>query len=298
MTAPVVLFTYCRQEHTQKTVESLRRNLLATDTDLIIYSDAAASPVKELAVERVRSYLKTISGFRSITIHHRVKNLGLANSIISGVTEVLRQYESIIVLEDDIVTSPYFLTYMNDALVKYKDIDSVVSIHGYVIPTEYPLPETFFMRGADCWGWATWGHAWSIFNSDGKYLLNELKRRKLIFDFDFSGLSLFSNMLKDQCNGKNDSWAVRWYASAFLAEKLTLYPGRSLVQNIGNDNSGTHCGNTTDMDVELSAKPIKLFDIPVEPSHEARQAYEGFFKQGKKRIFTRVIRRIKALTGI
>ena len=208
------------------------------------------------------------------------------------------QYESIIVLEDDMVTSPYFLTYMNEALEKYADDDRVVSIHGWVFPVAKSLPEAFFLLGADCWGWATWRRGWDCFNNNGQFLLNELKCRKLIHAFDFNGLYPYSKMLESQIKGKNDSWAVRWHASAFLAGKLTLYPGRSLVHNIGNDNSGTHCGESADLDVILSVSPINLNNISVEPSQQGRLAFVDFFRKGEKRFLERLKRKLFVLIGV
>lgn len=277
--SPVVLFVYNRIDHTHRTVIALSSNVLANKTDLIIFSDAARSLDKQASVDEVRAYLKAITGFRSVTIHHRQHNFGLAKSIITGVTQVFAVHERIIVLEDDMVTSPYFLTYMNDALEKYADDDRVVSIHGYVYPVKQSLPEAFFLSGADCWGWATWSRGWACFNSDGQFLLNELKRRKLISAFDYNGAYSFSTMLEDQIRGKNDSWAVRWHASTFLADKLTLYPGRSLVHNIGCDSSGSHCGTTGIYDAVLSAVSIDLSQVEMSHSIIAYQAFEDFFRQ-------------------
>lgn len=277
--APIALFVYNRPEHLRVTVEALQKNALAQASDLIVYSDASKTESQAEAVREVRNYIKRLSGFRSVTVVERDRNFGLANSIIDGVTATVNKYGRIIVLEDDMVTSPYFLNYMNEALEKFADDDRVVSIHGYVYPVAQPLPEAFFLSGADCWGWATWQRGWACFNSDGKFLLNELERRNLIRIFDFNGAYPFSKMLEAQIKGANDSWAVRWYASAFLAGKLTLYPGRSLVHNIGNDNSGTHCGESASLDAELSTTPISLNAIKVEPSQEGRQAFERFFRQ-------------------
>lgn len=283
MTAPIVLFTYCRPNHTKRTVKSLLRNPLAVVSDLIVYSDTAPTPEKQAAVDDVRLYLATIAGFRSVTINCRPTNFGLARSIIEGVTEMLQQSDRVIVLEDDMVTSPHFLTYMNEALDRYADDDRVASIHGYVYPVDQPLPEAFFLPGADCWGWATWRRGWQHFNQDGRYLLRELKRRKLLHAFDFNGAYAYSKMLKDQIKGLNDSWAIRWYASAFLAGKLTLYPGRSLVHNIGNDDSGTHCDETVSFDATLSETPIDLGDLAVEPSRKGLQAFGIFFRRKTSR---------------
>jgi hypothetical protein len=266
-------------------------NPLAGESDLLVYSDAARNPAKQAAVDEVRSYLKTITGFRSVTVKHRPENYGLAKSIIQGVTEVMAEKQRIIVLEDDMLTSPHFLTYMNEALDKYADDNRVVSIHGYAYPVNQLLPESFFLPGADCWGWGTWRRGWKHFNPDGRYLFDSLRRRKLMRTFDFNGAYPFSEMLEDQIDGRNDSWAIRWYASALLADKLTLYPGRSLVCNIGHDGSGTHCGTTTIMDTVLSATPISLANIAVEPSLEGWQAFARFLRQGQSGP-QRLVRRI------
>lgn len=296
--APVVLFVYNRLDHIQRTVNSLKQNKLAEESDLVIYSDAPKLEIQSDNVREVRQYIRQIGGFKSVTIHERRVNFGLAHSIINGVTTIVNKYGRIIVLEDDMVISPYFLSYMNEALEKYADNDRVVSIHGYVYPVEQPLPETFFLPGADCWGWATWSRGWACFNNDGQILLDELKRRKLIRAFDYNSTYPFSKMLEGQIKGSNDSWAVRWYASAFLAGKLTLYPGRSLVHNIGNDNSGTHCGETADLDAKLSSTPINLSDIDLEPSQKGRQAFEDFFRQGEIGLLNRLARKWRALLRV
>lgn len=280
--APIALFVYNRPEHLRVTVEALQKNALAQDSDLIIYSDASKTSEAGEAMREVRNYIKKISGFRSVTVVERDRNFGLANSIIDGVTATVNKYGRIIVLEDDLVTSPYFLTYMNEALEKFADDDRVVSVHGYVYPVDQSLPEAFFLPGADCWGWATWQRGWACFNSDGQSLLDELGRRKLIRAFDFNGAYSFSKMLEAQINGANDSWAVRWYASAFLAGKLTLYPGRSLVHNIGFDGSGEHCGATEVWATKLSTHPIDLNGIPVKASPAAWRAFEKHFRSTQK----------------
>lgn len=294
---PITLFTYARPDHTQRTVEALLRNPGVNEHDLIVYSDAPRTTNNVQAVAEVRQYLQTITGFRSVTIRPRPHNYGLAKSIIEGVTEVLSRHERIIVLEDDMVTSPYFLSYMNEALVRFSDDERVISVHGYVYPVQQALPEAFFLRGADCWGWATWRRGWNLFNPDGQALLDELKRRDLLKTFDFNGTFGYSQMLVSQTKGTNDSWAIRWYASAFLADKLTLYPGRSLVHNIGNDSSGTHCGNDSTHDTELSTSPIDLMGIKAKPSELGFFAFEKFFRLSKNTLLTRVGHRFKHALG-
>ena len=295
---PIALFVYNRPAHTRQTVEALQKNELAGGSDLFVFSDAPKTMEAAEAVREVREYIKTISGFRSVSIVERDKNWGLASSIIDGVTGLCNEHGRVIVLEDDMVTSPYFLAYMNEALEKYADDDRIIGIHGYVYPVRHSLPEAFFLQGADCWGWATWQRGWKLFNGDGRYLFDELKRRKLIRAFDFNGTYPFSKMLEGQIKGTNDSWAVRWYASAFLAGKLTLYPGRSLVHNIGNDNSGVHCGGSSSMDVQLSKTPIDLGKVVIEPSRKCLGAFEEFFRQGEMGRFGRLLRKVAGLMGV
>jgi len=298
MTAPIVLFAYARPDHLRRTIEALQLNALANDSDLIVFSDAARTSDQESGVATVRNYLSSIKGFRSISLHHRTHNLGLARSIITGVTIILEQYERVIVLEDDMVTSPYFLSYMNDALERFAGDELVASIHGYLYPVKEPMPEAFFLPGADCWGWATWRRGWALFNPDGQALLDEMHQRGLMKDFDFGGAYPYSTMLKEQIAGKNDSWAIRWYASAFLAGKLTLYPGRSLIQNIGHDASGTHCGADDLYAVELSASPINLDGVQVAISPAALQAFSAFFRWTQGGLLNRLKRRLSKLTVI
>ncbi len=289
--AAVALFVFNRPDHTRRTLEALKRNQLAPATDLLIFSDSFKLDSQAESVQQVRAYLRSVDGFRSVTLIERERNWGLARSIMDGVSSVVNARGSVIVLEDDMVTSPHFLSYMNEALERYRDDQRIVSIHGYIYPVESALPEAFFLRGADCWGWATWKRGWDLFNPDGQYLLDELKGRSLVREFDFNGAYPFSRMLKKQIQGKNDSWAVRWYASAFLADKLTLYPGRSLVHNIGNDDTGTHSGATAQMDNALSLTPIDLNGVAVQPSQEGWRAFVEFFQRSqsiKQRLLSKV----------
>lgn len=282
MLAPIILFAFSRPEHTRRTLEALAANALADQSDLIVYADAARSERDAEAVCVVRELIRAAFGFRSVTLIERDVNFGLARNIIEGVSEVLCQHERIIVLEDDMVTSPFFLTYMNEALERYANDNRIISIHGYVYPVAGALPEAFFLPGADCWGWATWRRGWVYFNPNGAQLLRELKQRKLEHAFDYGGSYPYTQMLEAQIAGANDSWAIRWYASAFLLGKLTLYPGRSLVHNIGNDASGTHCDKSSMMDSVLSERPIRLEGLIVEACGPACREVERFFRKQRR----------------
>ena len=290
--APVVLFVYNRPWHTRQTVEALQKNELAKESDLFIFSDAPKTPEIAPAVQEVREYIKSIRGFKSVSIVERKENLGLANSIIDGVTMICGECGRVIVLEDDLVTAPYFLRYMNDALDLYEHEENVISVHGYIYPVMEDLPETFFLRGADCWGWATWLRGWELFEPDGKKLLQSLKNKHLESEFNFGGSYDYLGMLISQVKGGNDSWAIRWYASAFLKNKLTLYSGRSLVLNIGNDNSGTHCGATEIFSGDIIARPVAVGGIPIVKSLDAYSVVAKYFAANKASLLQRAMQRV------
>lgn len=293
--APICLFTYNRLWHTQETVKSLLKNELAKESELFVFSDGPKNKDHEESVAKVRNYLRQIEGFKRVTIIEQEKNLGLANSIISGVTKIVNQFGSVIVVEDDLFLSPHFLNYMNDGLNLYKESTAVASIHGYTFPIKNKLPETFFVRGADCWGWATWKRAWDFFEADGVKLLKQLEAQNLCYQFDYHNTQKNVQMLKDQINGKNNSWAIRWHASAFLNNMLTLYPGRSLVQNIGLDNSGEHCNVTTVFDVQINHEKVNVKKIQIEMDIDAFEAFIQYFKNAQEPLYRKIIRRTKAL---
>jgi len=170
---------------------------------------------------------------------------------------------------------------MNDGLNRYSGIDTVGSIHAYSYPCHDPLPETFFLRGADCWGWGTWKNTWDLFEENGQTLLDEILNFGLSYQFDFDGTYPYTQMLRNQISGNNDSWAIRWHASMFLAKKLCLYPGKSLVKNIGCDGSGTHCMHSDEFDSVEPATPISVKKIKLIESVEARQHFKQYFNRPK-----------------
>ncbi len=295
--APIVLFVYNRPWHTRQAIEFLQKNELANHSKLFIYSDNAKNDLDANDVKNVREYISAIKGFKQVTVIERQKNYGLAANIIDGVSKIVNKHGAVIVLEDDLVTSPYFLKFMNDGLGAYKDEERVASIHGYIYPLKNieGLPETFFIKGADCWGWATWKRGWQLFEADGQKLLGELYQRNLTNYFDFDGAYQYTKMLKNQINGKNNSWAIRWHASAFLNNKLTLYPGRSLVHNIGTDGSGTHCSTTEHFTSMISDSPIKVEQITIEENEFARSEIINFHKYRQPLMPVRVLHRISNL---
>jgi hypothetical protein len=296
--SPIIIFVYNRLTHTKNVIDSLLKNVEASKSELFIFSDHPKKSEDQEKVTELRHYLKSINGFKSLNIIERNVNFGLSKSVISGVTEIVNRYEKVIVLEDDLIVSPGFLSYMNEALEKYKYCDEVISIHGYSYPTQDKLPVNFFLKGADCWGWATWKRGWDLFEVDGKKLLLELEAKNLTYAFDFDGTYPYTQMLKDQVAGKNQSWAVRWYASAFLKGRLTLYPGKSLVQNIGLDNSGTHCEKSEDFRIVLGEKIQVIEDMVIEESVLARNAFKHFFNDLNPSLVVKFLKKIKQILGL
>lgn len=276
--APILLFVYNRPDHVRRCVESLLNNQLAADSELYIYSDAAKQEADKPAVSAVREYVHTISGFQRVTITERTENWGLARSIIDGVTTMTNRYGRVIVVEDDLVAAPYFLQFMNDALETYKDEERVCHIQACDFTKDAALPETFLIKWTGSWGWATWQRAWRLFEPDGAKLLQELEARKLTRQFDFNGKYGFTRMLRRQIAGKNNSWAIRWNATLFLQDKLSLNVGRSLIQNDGFDGSGTNCGGGGLYDSDLWMQPLEVKKItPIEENMQARRCFERYY---------------------
>lgn len=293
-TAPIALFAYRRRDHLDATVQSLLRNAEASRTALTIFCDGAKGEQDRADVAAVFAYAAQVTGFASVEVVERPRNFGLAASIIDGVSAMLARHDRVIVVEDDLLVSPHFLAYMNDGLERYADEARVASIHAYIYPLARPMPETFFLRGADCWGWATWRRAWRHFNPDGAALLAQLQARKLTDAFDYDGAASFTRMLTDQIAGHNNSWAIRWHAACFLDGLLTLYPGRSLVHNIGNDGSGTHRSDDAagHFGHEVAAAPVMAGPIAVEESQDARQAVAAYFRRAHPSGFQRALSRL------
>lgn len=231
--APIVLFSYKRLDTLKQTVTALQYNYLASKSDLIIYSDGPKNEIDSIAVNEVRNYLETVNGFKSVRIVASFNNKGLANSIIEGVTEVLKKHEKVIVLEDDLVSSPNFLDYMNDALFFYQDDLRVFSISGFSIPIK--SNETFgvyFTKRASSWGWATWQYQWANIDwevKDYEKFKFNFRRR---YEFNKMGSDL-SGMLDKQMRGKLNSWAIRWCYHQFKYDLFSVHPIISKISNIG-----------------------------------------------------------------
>lgn len=265
--APIVLFVYNRLEHVRKTIDALKENQLAQESNLFIFSDGP-KPGQEEKVQRVRKYLKEITGFHSVSVIERDKNWGLANSVIAGVTDIVNKFGQVIVMEDDIVCNSDFLQYMNDSLEKYKCVQKVFSITGYSLLTDEKsdgIPDTYFLKMASSWSWATWKDRWSYFDPHAIGYRKLMWNRKMREEFNYDNSYDFYSMLISQMKKESsihipllkkqehiDSWAIRWYWTLFKQGGLTLFPRDSFIKNIGCDGSGVHCGTNEDINNRTS----------------------------------------------
>ena len=245
MLAPIVLFVYNRLDHTQGVIETLLKNTLAKESEFYIFSDAAKTENGVEKVNEVRKFIRDDSwhtGFKKVSIIEAEKNKGLAKSIIGGVSEIIQKYGKVIVLEDDLKLSPYFLEYMNDALEYYREDEKIWSISGYSFPMKslkkYSHDIFYSYRGCS-WGWATWSDRWETVDWQVKEYEQFINDSKWIEHFNRGGVDL-TNMLKMQMDGKIDSWAIRWCFSQSNQDMYTVYPRISYLENAGCDGSGIH----------------------------------------------------------
>ena len=241
--APIVLFVYSRPEHTRRTLTALQQNPEAGSSHLYVFCDGSRESDSEEQRARIRQ-TREVAGSQKwcgdVSIVESDQNSGLAKSIVSGVTRVCEKHGRVIVLEDDLETSTGFLRYMNDALDMYADDERVMQVSGFNVPNPFWRPSTGLMRMTTSWGWATWGRAWQHYRADAEALLQEIDAGNAAA-FDLDGHSFHREELEDNTTGKLRTWAVKWYASVFLRDGLTLYPRQTLVRNLGFDGTGENC---------------------------------------------------------
>jgi GNT-I family len=299
MTAtPIVVFAYRRPDHLERCLASLAANAGASQHPLIVYCDGSAQSAHIAAVERTRAVARAASGFASLQVIERSENYGLARSIIGGVSDTLLAFEQIIVIEDDLVFSPHFLAYMDDALELYATDENVASVLGYFYPVVVARsPDTFFLRGTDCLGWATWRRAWAQFEPDGAKLQQELANRRLTRAFDLDGAYSYSRLLRQQSRGGVSSWAIRWHASAFVKGMVSLYPRKSLVLHAGDDALATNSEDTSWLNGPLAQERVVVVRQPAAEYAPARSALVSYFRKNRQGILRRARRWLRRLSA-
>ncbi len=296
--APIILFTYKRLDTLELTVDALKKNYLAKNSDLIIFSDAAKGEKDRMAVEIVRAYLQTIEGFKSVQIHHAKVNKGLAHSIIDGVSEVFKTYKSAIVLEDDLVSSSNFLNFMNVCLEKYNDEPKVFSISGFSFNLNLDNNlkiDTYFLNRGWSWGWATWKDRWENIDWEIDDYEDFKKDKQAKKEFSKGGSDL-NSMLENQMSGKLDSWAIRWFYNQFKSQGLTLYPVLSKIFNEGFGEEATHTNGSSKRYLPQLDNKLKIhFSFPenIEITTLAQKRF-----QRKMGILARIRSKIETILGI
>lgn len=292
MPTPVVIFCFNRPLHLQRTVEALKKNKLAKVSELIIYSDGPRKQEDFQKVSEVRTYLHSISGFASVTIHESAKNKGLAASVITGVTQVLENHDSVIVLEDDMLCTSDFLDYMNDALSVYSSRKDIFSISGYSpdlpIPANYPH-EVYLVPRASSWGWGTWRNKWIQADWEVKDFELLKKDSELRKKLKSGGEDLWPMLCKQQM-GIINSWAVRWTWTQSKNGGYGLYPVKSKIRNIGTDGSGENFSKETSAyDNEMWEGEITL-DANVHPDNALIHIFSNNYRLS---IFRKILNQLK-----
>lgn len=283
--APVVLFVYNRPEHTKQTVEALKQNIGAEKTELYVFCDYPKKESTRELVEQTRAYVKTIIGFKEVHITMREENWGLAKSIINGVTEIVNRYGRVIVLEDDLITSKYFLNYMNRGLERYENEKQVFSITGY---SHFPkrnkkLPESYFLKVFSSWCWATWADRWALFDAEATGWEKVKTDTDLQKSFDYNNCFYNCNMLLQQMETHTiDSWAIRAYWTMFCQDAMTLFPNVRLCENNGFDGTGVHCNTKGDyIDGKLCDHEIMNFPECAEELQESKKELICYIRRKK-----------------
>ncbi len=298
--APIVLFVYNRPWHTEQTLNALMDNCLADQSVLYIFSDGPGKNVTLLDLQKIKEVRRLVRFKRwckEVHIIESDKNMGLAESIVSGVTKIVNKYGKIIVVEDDLVTSKGFLKYMNDALTLYESEEKVMHISGYWFPVKYShrLPPTFFYNTASCWGWGTWQSAWNLLNVDSAEIIEKISTmHDGVYKFNIEDGYDFFSQLKANAEGRLKTWAINWYGTIFLGKGFSLHPNRSFVNNIGNDLSGVNSGQTNIFNWRELADEIVLKKIPLCESKKARKMIKDKFTKEKtvKGVFVNLLKKI------
>lgn len=278
--APIALFAFNRPEHTRRALESLASNSLAGQSELFIFCDGPRRSEEQVAIARVKEIATSAQWCGKVHLISQESNLGCAESVIRGVNKLCAYQDRVIVLEDDLVISPCFLEYMNDALERYADQPQVMQITGYMFPVNAELnADAHFLPFTSSWGWATWPRAWEFFDKNMIGYQALASNPPLRKRFDLDSAYPYFDLLTAQREHKIDSWAIRWYLGTFLAGGLTLFPRRSLVENIGFDGSGTHCHKQDRNDVIDRSFRVATFPDTVSQNNDLLANIETFLRK-------------------
>lgn len=267
---PVAVFAFNRPLALQATLEALAANPGAADTDLYVFVDGPRNEKDAPLVARSRALVSEVKGFRSVTPVFSEENKGLAASIIGGVTRVMAEHGTVIVLEDDLLVAPGFLSFMNEGLERYRTCPEVFSVCGYSnrisMPRDYPY-DTYFCARSSSWGWATWSDRWE--KVDWNPSTEAIRRER--WGFNRWGGSDCTRLLTAWKTGKNNSWAIRFCFAQYLSGAVSLFPSKSLVDNsAGFDGTGTNCRRYTRFKFDMDGRTDPSFRFPADTRPDRR----------------------------
>lgn len=307
-TAPIAFFSYKRPDHTLKALTALSECPLAHKSVLYIFCDGPKCPEDLDKVNKVREVVAERKWCKEVNIIAKDRNVGLAASVIEGVSRLCDEFGRVIVIEDDLIVARGFLEYMNRALRVYAEHPRVMQISGHCFPFNHDHDDesAFFMPISTSWGWSTWKRAWDCFAPAAEGYRELDTNRELKASFDLGGISPYSQMLLDQMSGKIDSWAIRWWWAFFRNNGICLYPAKSLVRNIGFGEGASHTTKIENYHDDPHWSPerkITVFPVQAEPDEKAFQSLKAYFRtqnpvERRARIYARRIGSILLRTPI
>ena len=296
MTSPIAFFAFNRPYHTLETLNSLCNNQEISQTDFYAFIDGPRKTSEIQLIDNVEKIIRSFeSKFKSLTVYRSDSNLSMAINQKRGISKVLSDFDSVIVLEDDIFVSKYFLSYMNNALEIYKNNKRVWHINGFNYPIKFDGEfECFFMRSMQCWGWATWKDRWKNFIDDplscDPYYLKAIFNKNMIKEFDLNlSKSMNWKQVEDNTTGKlNNTLAIFWYGFIFIQKGLCLTPKISMTRNIGHDGSGIHSSLDKEFaSTNLNHNKVKIFPNVIEENFYCLNQIRKYLNK-KNRILPRL----------
>jgi hypothetical protein len=284
----IALFVYDRPEHTERVLNGLQQNDVG---HVYIFSDGAENSQDEQSVRRVREIVTNVDWCETTIISHE-DNLGLAKSLITGISRVFEDHEQIIVLEDDCLPATNFVSFMKTSLKRYASNEQVMNVNGYSPPIDIPTrysDDVYFTHRSSSWGWGTWESAWSEFNQN-PFSIKELKENsdRIKQEVNKAGGDLYP-MMRKQLKGQIDSWAVWWSYAIASNDGLCVNPINSKIKNIGFDGTGTHTGATDKYNVEIDSTPVNELHFPDEPfiNENINLRYNKYISGGSRNVIKR-----------
>lgn len=280
--APIAFFVFNRPEHTSASISALLNNDESKESDLFIFSDGPKLNEDIPLVNETRKIIRNIKGFKSINLFERTENIGLANSIITGISEIFNNYNKVIVLEDDLITSPYFLNFINKALDFYEKFPSVFAVSGFGPPIKININYNFdtylIPTRSASWGWGTWKDIWKIIDWDIKDFDIFIKNVSLKKKFNYTGNDM-TKMLIKQLKGEIDSWSIRFDYNVFKNNGYCVYPIKSFILNKGMKGNGTHFKIPAEIKVELIQFKKENFLFSIEPNDDLINSFRKFHNE-------------------